>query len=139
MSYRRTSNWNPLEGLKGFALVLAKKIGWSALVWTVLYFASQPCRAVESPLTAFCLVIGSLAGAAIGWWMAEDAVENAGFSGMTLWVILVLASAAAVWSVEGVFLLIFGKKWMEFGGFMMAMSATVAALGTSVWRASADD
>ena len=139
MSYRRTADLNPFGALKGFGKMLSRKIAFSALAWVVLYFASQPLRAPGSILMMFTMVLGSLAGGAIGWWMAEDAAETAGFSGMVLWITLVLASALSIWGVEGLGLLAFGKTWMGFGGFMMASVGTVTALGAAVWRASADD
>jgi hypothetical protein len=137
MPYQRSTNSGTVEGLKNFGKMLAKKIGISALVWLILYFLGQPFRQPESVLALFSPVPGCLVGGAIGWWMAEDAVENAGFTGLPLWTILVAASLIAIWPVEWI-LKLFTHWEMYMGGFMMAACATTLALAAAVWRSSAD-
>ena len=88
----------------------------------------------------FSFVLGSLAGGAIGWWMAEDATETAGFSGIVLWSTLVAACVIAIVPVELLLRLI--TRWpANMGGVprMMAICAiTAGAFGASVWLSAAD-
>jgi hypothetical protein len=138
MAYQRSSGSGDIDGLKNLGKVLAKKIGFSALAWLVLYFIGHPMRSPEGILPLFSPVPGCLLGGAIGWWMAEDAVETAGFTGMALWSILVAAALLAILPVEFILKLITGWK-LEMGGFMMIACAVTMALAASVWRASADN
>jgi hypothetical protein len=92
----------------------------------------------EGPSSLFSLPIGVTAGVVIGWWLAEDAVERAGFTGFTLWTILIVACWTPVAAAE--FTLGHITGWsMGFGRWMLVAAALVMSMAATVWRASADD
>jgi hypothetical protein len=126
-----------------YALILARKIGFVAIGWLIVYFISQPMRKVPEDggvnvLTLFGLLLGAIAGLIAGWYMATDSVEDSSLSGMVLWTILVLASVFPMWAVEGI-MRTFTHWPVEFGGFMTLTAATLMALAASVWHASAQE
>ena len=128
-----------MDGLKSYGRVLGRKMGFIALAWVVIYFMSQPFRGKNSEelnvLMLFAPLIGSIAGMVAGWYMATDAVEDAGFHGLPLWVLLVIGATGPMWIVEW----ILGRitHWpMAFGGFMELTFASLLALGAAVWMAA---
>ena len=98
------TEWTPMMGLKQYGLVVARKMGFIALGWVLVYFVSKPFRhenELVSILMLFSPMVGAVAGLVAGWYMSTDSVEDAGFSGLPLWTILVVASIAPMWIVEG--------------------------------------
>lgn len=136
MSRRSRTAGVPITVLRDFALSLLKKMGYMALMWVVVFFVSQ--WLAEGIGTLFAMMLGAIAGLIIGWFMAEDAVERAGFTGMPLWVGLIVASWAPIWVTEGLLKWITGWD-MTFGRWMLITAAMLMSLAASVWRASADD
>lgn len=133
-------NWNSADQLKRFALILARKASFVALAWLVIYFLSQPMRADRTlnVLPLFGLPLGTLTGMVAGWYLATNSVEDSGLQGMTLWVILVAASVLPLWLIEAVMKYL--THWpMNFSGYMMLTTATVMALASAVWIASAQE
>ncbi|HEY4330840.1 MAG TPA: hypothetical protein VGN88_13950 [Phycisphaerae bacterium] len=129
---------NSIEFLKQYAAIVGRKMGYIAIAWVVIYFVSQPFRRPEGILMLFAPMIGAMAGLVAGWYMATDAAEDSSLSGMTLWVILVVASVIPMWVVEGVMRLIL--RWpMEFGGFMLMTAACLLAMASAVWLASTQE
>jgi hypothetical protein len=126
-----------------YLMILARKMGFVALGWIVVYFISQPIRKVPEDggvniLTLFGLLVGAVAGLIAGWTLANNAVEESSLCGITLWVILVVGAVAPMWIVEGLFHLI--TPWpMNFGGFMLLMAANLMALASAVWYASTQE
>jgi hypothetical protein len=128
--------------LQQYALILARKMGYVALGWVVVYFVSQPMRWVPEDgvniLTLFGLLVGSVAGLVAGWYLAIDSVEDSSLSGMVLWTVLVACSVIPMWLVEGVLRVI--TRWpLNFGGFMILTAANLMALATAVWYASSQE
>jgi hypothetical protein len=129
--------------LQRYAIILLRKMGYIAIGWVVVYFLFQKMREVPADggvniLTLFSLLVGAVAGLVSGWTMAPDAVEDSSMSGMVLWIILVVASVAPMWAVEGILKMI--THWpMNMGGFMMLMAANLMALAAAVWNASAQE
>jgi uncharacterized membrane protein YfcA len=132
----RTTTGVPLTVLRDFAVYLLKKMGYMALFWVVIYFYWR--RGAVDFKMGIIMMLGGLAGLVIGWFMAEDAVERSSFTGMTLWVTLVIASWIPIWLVEVVLKLITGWP-LTFGRWMCITAALLLALASAVWRASADD
>jgi hypothetical protein len=126
-----------------YLAILARKMGFVALGWIIVYFISQPMRWVPEDggvniLTLFGLLVGAVAGLIAGWYLATDSVEDSSLSGIVLWVILVIASVLPMWIVEGLLHLI--TRWsMNFGGFMVLTAATLMALASAVWYASSQE
>lgn len=133
---RLTSTHDELQHLTRFLIHVAKKDLWVALAWALLYFCTQ--WVTEGPTSLFSLPIGVAAGIVIGWWLAEDAVETAGFSGLLLWTILVIAAWLPIAVVEGLLGVVTGWS-MGFGRWMLFTAALIMSLVAAVWRASADD
>jgi len=130
-------------GLKPLVVYLGKRLGWISLGWLIIYFATQP-MAEPGVLMLFGLLVGAVAGLVIGWWLAEEAVERAGFSGMALWVILVVAAWLPPCGIElvmyGLTRLFTGTGWpLGFGRWMVLTATMVVSLAAAVWRAAADD
>jgi hypothetical protein len=122
--------------LKGYLRHLAKKVLCVLLAWVGIYFCTQ--WVAEGPPSLFSLPIGVTAGVLIGWWLAEDAVEHAGFTGLTLWTLLIVAC----WLPIAVAELTLGQitGWtMGFGRWMLVAAVLVMSMAATVWRASADD
>jgi len=154
LRYTRSADWFKMtdmiidEQYKRYAKRLGKQMAIIAGAWAILYFPSQSFNeGLFWPL--FSLLVGGLVGLVAGWWVAENAVEEAGFSGLSLWIILVAACVGAFWGTE----IILGTvvPWVSswfghpgpwpigFGRWMMLSSATILAMVSAVWRASADD
>ncbi len=129
-------------GLRELLLYLGKKLGWISLGWIGIYFLTQP-MAREGIVMLFSPLVGAVAGLVIGWWLAEEAVERAGFSGMVLWVILVLAAWLPPLGLE---FLMYGLTWfftgapwpLGFGRWMVITTTCIVSMAATVWRASAD-
>jgi hypothetical protein len=104
--------------------------------WLALYFGTQLIK--EGPAMLLNLLVGSVAGLAIGWSMAEDAVQDSGLTGPTLWGVLILLGGLPIVVVEGGMYLI--THWsMEFGRWMCMGSAIIMMFASTIWRASADE
>lgn len=119
--------------------LLKRKLSWIALGWAIVYFSTQWMN--EGIPTLFAPFVGALAGMIIGWVVGENAVEEAGFSGLALWVILVVACWLTLAFDEWVlgFIMSHAAGWqMSFGRWMLLMAAMVLSLAAAVWRASAD-
>lgn len=120
--------------------LLKRKLSWIALGWAVVYLCTQWMN--TGIPTLFAPMVGGLGGTIIGWVVGENAVEEAGFSGLALWVILVLSCWLTIWGVEwslGAIMFPLAGWKMEFGRFMLVLSAMLFSLAAAVWRASADD
>jgi hypothetical protein len=135
------TQWTPLTGLKEYSRVLGRKMAFIAIAWVILYFLSQPFRkeADLNILMLFAPMVGAFAGLVAGWYMATDAVEDAGMSGLPLRIILVIASVLPMWIVEGIMHLIFPTWNFGFGGWMELMAATIMAMATAVWHESSQE
>jgi hypothetical protein len=119
---------------------LAKKIAWLILAWIVIFFISQ--LFAKGPWILMEPAIGAIAGATAGWAIADDAASEAGFTGIILWVLLVLACWLPIWGTQGAMAWIMGATagWkMTFGQWMLLTMATIFSLIASIWRALADD
>ncbi|MGN6366752.1 MAG: hypothetical protein ACTHN5_00545 [Phycisphaerae bacterium] len=135
------SQWTPLQGLKDYSRVLARKMGFIALGWLLVFFISKPFR-YEGDLNVLMLfapMIGALAGLVAGWYMATDAVEDSGLTGLPLWTLLVIATCIPIWGVEGIMHLLLPKWPFGFGGWMLLSAATLIALATCVWHSSSQE
>ncbi len=126
-----------------YLAILARKMGFIALGWILVYFISQPMRKVPEDggvniLTLFGLLVGAVAGLIAGWYIANDAVEDSSLCGIVLWVTLVVAAVIPMWIMEGLLGLITGWS-MNFGGFMLLTAANLMALAAAVWYASAQE
>jgi len=121
--------------LRPLAMHLGRKIFWITLVWVILYFSTQ--WVAEGGASLFSLPIGVAAGFVIGWWLAEEAVDAAGFSGLVLWIILVLAAWMPLIVVEWLLGAVTGWS-MGFGRWMLLSVALIMSMASAVWRASAD-
>jgi len=89
-------------------------------------------------LMLFAPMIGAIAGAVAGWYIATDAVEDSSLNGMLLWVILVLGCTLPMWICDGVLRWI--THWhLTFGGFMLLTAATLLGLASSVWIAATQE
>ncbi len=136
------TQWTPITGLKQYGLVVLRKMGFIALGWVLVYFISQPFRhegGLVNILMLFSPLVGSAAGLVAGWYIATDSVEDSGFNGLFLWVILVAAAIIPMWVVEGIMHLIF-KSWVfGFGGWMLLSAAMLLALASAVWHASSQE
>ena len=119
---------------------LGKKILWIILAWIVIYFLSQLFSKGSWMLAE--PVIGAVAGAAVGWEIADNAVSEAGFTGIILWVLLVLSCWIPIWATQSLMQWIMADAlgWkMSFGQWMLLTMATIFSLIASIWRALADD
>ncbi len=134
----REHEWSPLQQLRTFLLILLRKMGLVAAAWVVVYFLSLPFRVDGSMLMLFAPMIGGLAGVAIGWHFAEGACEDAGFTGVFLWMLLIGCAWSSIWISEGVLYLAF-HRGMNFGGWMLLTSAMLMAFASAIWRSSADE
>ncbi len=132
--------WNAMDFLKQYGVIVARKAGIIALAWIAVYFISQPFRKEGdlNVLMLFAPMVGAIAGFIAGWYMATDAVEDSSLNGIVLWVILVIATVLPMWIVEGLLGKIMHRS-MNFGGFMLMTAATLLALATAVWHASSQE
>jgi len=136
------TQWSPLTGLKQYSLIVGRKMLFIAIAWVIVYWISQPFRhegTFINPLMVFAPMIGALAGLVAGWYMATDAVEDAGMSGLPLRMILVLASVLPMWVIEGIWHLILPWRSFGFGGWMLLMAATILAMASAVWLESSQE
>lgn len=137
------STWSPADLLKQYSRILLRKMGLLAVGWIVVYFVSQPMRYVPTDggvniSTLFGLLLGGFAGLVMGWYMATDAVEDSNLHGIGLWILLVAASVAPILIVESIFYLIL--RWpVNFGGYMVGVSAALMALSAAVWHATSQE
>lgn len=140
MPRRSMPRATPMDMLSAYAKVLGRKAGFVALGWLLVYFISQPFRHEGdlNILMLFAPMLGALAGLVAGWYLATNAVEDSNMNGLVLWVILVVASVAPMWIVEGIMKLLLGWP-MNFGGFMLITAATLLALASAVWHASSQE
>ena len=136
-----STQWTPMESLKSYGMILARKMAFVAVGWLLIYFLSQPLRKESDIpiLWLFAPMIGGFAGLVAGWYMATDAADDSSMNGLPLWVILVVASTLPMWVVEGVMHLITGAMsrtgaWpMNFSGFMEIGIANLMALAAAVY------
>jgi hypothetical protein len=138
------TQWTPIMGLKEYGRVVGRKMLYIALAWIVVYWISQPFRTTPSDaainaLMLFSPLIGALGGLVAGWYMATDAVEDSGLTGLGLWVILVAAACIPMWAVEGLMHLVFWWRPFGFGGWMLMSAAMLMALASAVWHASSQE
>ncbi len=90
----------------------------------------------------FAPFIGAVAGGVIGWYVADDAVAEAGFGGIVLTILLVLACWIPVWFTDWLLNQIMHALlgWpMTFGRWMVLTFTTIFSLIASVWRSVADE
>lgn len=119
---------------------LGKKILWIVLAWVAIYFISQ--LFAKGSWMLMEPAIGAIAGAAVGWEIADNAVSEAGFTGIILWVLLVLSCWVPIWATQGLmqWIMAAALAWkMSFGQWMLLTMATIFSLISSIWRALADD
>jgi hypothetical protein len=131
---------DPLTVLMRVLRHLGKKSLILAGAWVVVYFLSQPFN--NGPMIFAEPILGAIAGAAAGWAMAEDAVEECGFSGPVLLVFLTLACWLPIWLVQGVMaeLMHVLAGWeMTFGEWVFLGMATIFSLVAAMWRELVDD
>ncbi len=132
MMFSLFSNRDEWRHLKNILLHLGRKDLWIALAWIILYFCTQ--WVAQGVTMLWSLPIGVAAGIVIGWWLAEEAVDTAGFSGLFLWVLLILAAWLPPALVEGILGLITGWS-MGFGRWMLFSSTLIMGMAATVWRA----
>lgn len=133
-------HWSVEDNIKQYALILLRKMAFVALAWLVIYFLTQPMRSDQglNVLPLFGLPVGAFAGMVAGWYLATNAIEDSNLQGMPLWCALVGGAVLPMWLVEGLMKLL--THWpMNFGGYMMLTAATVMALASAVWIASAQE
>ena len=132
-------HWSVADTIKQYALIFLRKTAFVALAWLVIYFLTQPMRSDHmSVLPLFGLPLGAFAGFVAGWYLATNSVEDSNLQGMPLWCTLVTGAVLPMWLVEGLLKLL--THWpMNFGGYMMLTAATVMALASAVWVASAQE
>src|SRR5271170_5314172 len=122
----KLSSSNPFSELLRALKYLGKKALILAGVWVVIYFISQ--LFASGPLMLIEQILGAIVGAAAGWEMADDAVNECGFSGPVLWVLLVLACWCPIWLVERIMVasmhMLAGWQ-MTFGEWMLLTMATI--------------
>ena len=129
-----------LEELRQLLIFLAKKDLWIAGVWVIIFFITQ-LTASGVPML-FDPFIGAVAGGIIGWYIAEDAVAEAGFGGIVLTILLVLACWIPVWFTDWLLNQIMHALlgWpMTFGRWILLTFTTIFSLIASVWRSVADE
>ena len=129
-----------LEELLRFTIFLGKKDLWIAGAWVIIFFISQ--LAASGVPMLFDPFIGAVSGGVIGWYIAEDAVAEAGFSGIVLTILLVLACWIPVWWTDWLLTHIMHALvgWpMTFGRWMLLTFTTIFSLIASVWRSIADE
>lgn len=129
-----------LEELLRFSIFLGKKDLWIAGAWVIIFFISQ-LTASGVPML-FDPFIGAVAGGIIGWYIADDAVAEAGFTGIVLTILLVLACWIPVWWTDWLLTHIMHALvgWpMTFGRWMLLTFTTIFSLIASVWRSIADE
>ncbi len=131
---------SPFEGLFRLLQFLGKKLLWVSIAWIVLYFISQLFAKGSWMLVE--PAIGAIAGAATGWEIADNAVSEAGFTGIILWILLVLSCWIPIWGIQLLMqvLMHITLGWqMTFGQWMLLTMATIFSLIACIWRALADD
>ncbi|HTV48511.1 MAG TPA: hypothetical protein VMG59_08705 [Phycisphaerae bacterium] len=136
----KLSSSNPFNDLFRALKFLGKKALILAGVWVAVYFFSR--LFTSGPLMLIEPTIGAIVGAAAGWEMADDAVAECGFSGPTLWILLVLACWCPIWLVERVMTALMHALvgWqMTFGEWMLLTMATIFSMIAAIWRELADD
>ncbi len=113
---------------------------FAAIGWIPVFLLSVPLS--HGPLMMLTIILGALAGAFIGWNIADGAGDEVAFSGFLLVMLLVLASWITIWGTD--FLLqfitriIFGWQ-MNFGRWMTLSTATIFSLMTAAKREIMDD
>lgn len=129
-----------LEVLRRSFLFVGRKSLWIAAGWVIIYliariFATGPLMLIEP-------VLGAIFGGAAGWEMGENAVQECGYTGLFLWVILVAGCWAPIflitWIEQAMVQKFFGWP-LTFGDWMLLTTATLLSLVAAVWRALADD
>ena len=142
MGFFAVKNYSAGETLQNFARSLLVKLAIITGGWVGIYFLTQLMREGSensfNPMVLFNPLVGALAGLAIGWSLAEDAVERSGLTGVVLWVVLTVAGCIPIFVVEAVLGAITGRD-IGFGRWMCITAAIIMAMASAVWRASADD
>ena len=135
-----TQSHGAAEYLRRTLIYVGRKSLWIAAGWIVVYliariFASGPLMLIEP-------VLGAIFGGAAGWEMGDNAVQECGFTGLFLWVLLVVGCWTPIWLVTWIeqasVARLFGWH-LTFGDWMLLTMATLLSLMAAVWRALADD
>ena len=134
-----TRQWTLSQMLRQYGVIVARKMGFIAIAWVVVYFLSQKTRVDGSMAMLFAPLLGAPVGLIAGWYMAERSVEDSSMSGIVLWIILVFGAVAPMWIVEGIMHVIKPTWPMNFGGFMLLTASTLMALAAAVWHASSQE
>jgi hypothetical protein len=131
-----SQRYTAVDTLKSFLRKIALKLLIITAAWFALYFATQLIK--EGPAMLLNLLVGTIAGLAIGWSLAEDAVQDSGLTGPLLWGVLILLGGLPILFVEGGMYLL--THWsMGFGRWMCMGSALIMIFASTIWRASADE
>lgn len=135
-----TQSHGAAEYLRRTLIYVGRKSLWIAAGWVIVYliariFASGPLMLIEP-------VLGAIFGGAAGWEMGDDAVSECGFTGLFLWIFLVLGCWVPIWLVtwieQTIVRHLFGWH-LTFGDWMLLTMATLLSLMAALWRALADD
>ncbi len=133
-------SWTPTAGLRRFGIFIGKKSAIVAAVWVVVYFSTQWISGGSVMVAA--PIIGAPTGLILGWWMAQDSVENAPFVGLLLWTCIVAAVWLPIVLVEWLFgeIMFAAAGWqLNFGRWMLLTSAGLFSMSAAVWRAVQDE
>lgn len=134
----RSSGQIPLSDLKPFALFLLRKGVIMAVGWSFVYFLTTWLNMNQGILMLFAPLLGAAVGLVYGWTLAENAADSAGFSGLSLWIILIAAAWLAIWIPEYLIGTLSGHGIGGFGRWMLIMSAMIMSMASAIWRGSAD-
>jgi hypothetical protein len=135
-----TQSHGAAEYLRRTLIYVGRKSLWIAAGWVIVYliariFASGPLMLIEP-------VLGAIFGGAAGWEMGDNAVSECGFTGLFLWIFLVLGCWVPIWLVtwieQTIVRHLFGWH-LTFGDWMLLTMATLLSLMAALWRALADD
>ena len=136
----RTPSHGAAVNLRRTFIYVGRKSVWIAAGWLIIYliariFAFGPLMLIEP-------VLGAIFGGAAGWEMGNNAVQECGFTGLFLWMLLVLGCWAPIWLVTWIEQMVVGRLFgwhLTFGDWMLLTMATLLSLMAAVWRALADD
>lgn len=113
---------------------------FAALGWIPVFFLSVPLS--HGPWMMLTMVLGAVAGAFIGWNIADGAGDQVAFSGFFLIFLLVLASWVTIWGADAILQwlahLAFGWQF-TFGRWMTVAAATFFSLISAAKSELMDD